>query len=327
VRNIFDILKFFIPRTDVQFYRPVGAELLFFVLRAIFGWNPVYYHFFVWIFFSFTIVLVFKITSKLTKSNRVSLIVSLYYSTSAVHYNSLSWLSNSAYIIGTVLFFLFIYLLLQAKSQTRLVVISYILGLLTFEFAIVLPGILFLGHKLKIFNIFNSKSLYLYLFIVSFAYCFIRFVAFPPDVSSYHFEFNKSIISTYRFFILFLLNWPETIKDNMLKFWLIRPSFVELFRANVNVWLLNTIIFFIVGIYSLVYILKTQLKKFIFLSLWAIGGLLPIVFVPSHIAPHYGSISLLPFLILIFYLLTKKLKSLFFYILMVTIIGITVQQL
>ena len=321
VIKVSDFFHFFIPRPDVQFYRPLGSETFFWLGRSIFGWNAPAFHLFLWPFFIFSIFLVYKISKKILKSSRGGLIILLLYGTSAVHYNTLSWLANSSYSIGAFLFFLCFYIFIYFKPssvRTFSLCFIFLLALLTNEFTFLLPFVLFIfelltkgKNSLKL-----GKRLFVSLGIIMLGYGMLRSV-FRSDLASYPVSLNQSIISSYRFFLLYFLNWPEAVKDNFLKYWMIRPEFVNTFHTETAVWMLNTVSVFAVALFPLFILFKKHMihkrdyVTILFLLFWLLISLSPIVIIPSHIAPHHGSISLLPFLILIFYPVIKiSLKSL-----------------
>jgi len=122
--------------------------------------------------------------------------------------------------------------------------------------------------------------------------------------------FDKSIISSYRFFILFFLNFPETIKDQMTSFYSINPQFISSFSYQLFIFISNAFLI-IFGLFLLplliiykrrrvLLFLKSYGRKFLFVFTWFLITLTPIIFVPSHISPHQGTIALFGFLILLF---------------------------
>lgn len=184
---------------------------------------------------------------------------------------------------------------------------------------ITFPVMLFiyiLLFKLKTFK--KYISLFSVLFIIFLFYLFIRLFIFKPNYGTYHFVFDKSIISSYRFFVLFFLNWAETMKDQMLSFYRVNPRFLASFPYEVYSFVANAVIFLAVFIIlPIIYFLKNmkyrksvkqEYRIIIFAVLWFIINLLPIIFIPSHISPHQGTIALFGFL-LIFFVCYDRLKQ------------------
>ena len=314
IKNISGFINFFIPRSDVQFYRPLSHEIFFFLGRVLFQLNPIGFHTIAYVFYILNILLVYVIAKKILKSKIIILTLVTCYAISAVHYNSLFWIINFSYIEVTFFYLLgFIIVLSGIKKlyKAALILIIYTMGLLSNEFMITFPLILLL----YIF-IIDRKELRNYLFIlfsisgVSFMYLILRFILFKPNYGSYQFIFDKSLISSYRWFTLFFFNWPETMKDHMITFYKVSPGFLKSFSKEYYLFVVNLIIpILLCVIFPLLLIIREKkLEKFIrskiriisFFILWFLVTLAPIIFIPSHISPHQGSIALFGFLVLLF---------------------------
>lgn len=320
IHSVFSFLRFFVPRSDVQFYRPLSHELFFFVNRALFGFNPYLFHIVPSVFFLFNIVLVYLLSGKLLRSRRLGLITAFFYSTSAVHYNSLFWIANFSYIEVTFFYFFgFYYVLSNFKKKYLALPLIFVAGLLSNEFMITFPLILLvyliLFQKTKIKTYF---PVFFWFFVITVAYMILRFVLYKPDVGSYKYTFDKSIISSYRWFLLFALNWAETMKDQMISFYKVRPDFLKSFSREYYGFIIN-LFTILTGTIIIPLLLLIKNKTSINLSsknmklrnfalLWFLITLLPIIFVPSHISPHQGSIALFG-LLLFFFSFLESLKN------------------
>lgn len=313
IKNISGFINFFIPRSDVQFYRPLSHEIFFFFGRVLFHLNPAGFHTTAYIFYILNTLLVYMIAKKFLKSEIIILTLVICYAISAVHYNSLFWIVNFSYIEVTLFFLLGFAVVLsgiKTLSKTALILIVYTMGLLSNEFMITFPLILLL----YIFVI-KRKELRNFIFIlfliscVSFVYLVLRFILFKPNFGSYQFIFDKSLISSYRWFTLFFFNWPETMKDHMITFYKVSPGFLKSFSREYYLFVVNLIIpILLCIIFPLILIIREKkLEKFIrskiriisFFILWFFVTLGPIIFIPSHISPHQGSIALFGFLMLL----------------------------
>src|SRR3989338_4119966 len=89
IKNFSDFLRFFLPHTDVQFYRPLSHELFFFVGKIIFGFNPLGFHFIVYSFYISNIYLVYRLSRYFLNSSYAQYFITSLFSISAIHYNSL----------------------------------------------------------------------------------------------------------------------------------------------------------------------------------------------------------------------------------------------
>ena len=313
IKNISGFTNFFIPRSDVQFYRPLSHEIFFFLGRVLFQLNPAGFHAVAFVFYILNILLVYIIAKKFLKSEIIILTLVICYAISAVHYNSLFWIVNFSYIQVTFFFLLgFVIVLSGIKKlyKVALILTVYTMGLLSNEFMIAFPLILLLYVL-----IINRKDLKKFLFLlfllsgVSFAYFILRFILFKPNFGTYQFLFNKSVISSYRWFTLFFFNWPEIMKDHMITFYKVSPGFLKSFSKEYYLFVANLITpILLCLIFPVILIIRERkLEKFIkskigiisFFILWFLVTLAPIIFIPSHISPHQGSIALFGFLMLL----------------------------
>ena len=106
VQSVNDFLSFFIPRTDVIYYRPFGMQIPFFLMRSLVGLNPFYYHGVIFLTHIGNMFLVFQLTKLLTKRLFASFLVSFLYTTSAVHYIPFYWFSTYSFVLGPTFFML-----------------------------------------------------------------------------------------------------------------------------------------------------------------------------------------------------------------------------
>lgn len=288
--NLSDIASFFIPRSDVQFYRPLSHELFYFLGRSFLDWNPFLFHLAIFAVFIGVIALFYKLGRYFLNHQPIRLFSSFLFATSAIHYNSLNWIVNFSYILVAFFFFLGLILYFD-KRPTYQIILVYILGLLSNEFMIVFPIIICL-YKFK-------KSLFSIFFTITAIYSFNRFILFPPQIGSYNYTIGKEILSSYRFFFLFFLNFPETIKDQMLSLLKIKEEFIQSFRWELAIFFINFVLILLIFTLPLFQSKRIISKKFIFLFLFFIITLLPIVGIPAHTSPHQGTIAFAGFLLFI----------------------------
>lgn len=211
-----------------------------------------------------------------------------------------------------MLFFYFLAFLVYKKSIANpkkflALIILFLCGLLSNEFMVTFPIILFLDSW---FSKTIKKNLYYVsgLIIILINYLGLRFILFQPHYDTYQFVFNKSMISSYRWFFLFFLNWAEAMKDYMITFFQVRKNFLESFSYVWNVYIVEFLLYSIcVFLFPAVIIFKSKKlgrqllqdrNKFLSGLAWVLVTLTPIIFVPSHISPHKGTIALFGFLLL-----------------------------
>ncbi len=322
VRSLGDFLHFFIPRSDVQFYRPLSGEIFYFLGKVLFGLNPFGFHLITWIFFVLNVCLIWKLSRKFINSKLLQLFLVFLYATSAIHNNSLFWLANFSYIFSGFWYFLG-FLVFLKKDLSRInpwLVIVYILGLLSNEFMLTFPlmlviyGLLFAQKQIK-----KNISTVVILVVITLLYLAIRLFIFKPDYGSYKFVFDKSILSSYRWFFLFFLNWPETMKDQMISWYRVSSRFLETFTREFYLFMLNlgvvtTVVVLLPFIYAMknkkyLLFIRSSGRKIFFALFWYIINLLPIIFIPSHISPHQGTIAIFGFMLLLIISLESFQKS------------------
>lgn len=310
IHDIKSFFSFFLPHTDVQFYRPLSHEIFYFLAFRLFGLNAIFYHLAVIAVWNGLLLLIFMLTKYYFDSLRVRFLFIFLFATSAIHYNSLYWIVNFSYILVAFFYFLnyLIYkIYLNTSLKAFLLSLFFILGLLSNEFMITFPVMIAVDSLIFKNMRANLKYLILLASILG-LYMTLRFVLYTPVYDTYQFEFDKSIISSYRWFILFFLGWAETMKDQMITFYQVRKFFWDSFYYTWYVYIGEFLLFFTCLIVLPVYFIckkrrirvqfLNKLPIFIFGLLWFLITLLPIIFVPSHISPHQGTIALFGFLLI-----------------------------
>lgn len=320
IKTIGEFLHFFIPRSDVQFYRPLSGEIFYFVGRTIFGLNPLGFHLIVWLFFILNIFLIWKLARKFIYSKSLQLFFVFLYASSGIHYNSLYWLANFSYVLVSFWYFLGILMFINNKINNLWLAVIFILGffsnefMLTFLLMILFYILLFAKNQVKRYTSLLGMLCFITLFYLS-----IRLFIFKPDYGTYEFVFDKSILSSFRWFLLFSLNWPETMKDQMVSWYKVNPRFLATFPREYYLFVLNFMIFASMAVvFPIIAVVKNHkylkaVQKYQrtikFGIYWFIVNLLPIIFIPSHISPHQGTIALFGFL-LVFAVLLDNISDL-----------------
>lgn len=303
-KNLTDFFDFFIPRKDVIYYRPLGMQLPFFILRSLFGINPLPFHAVIFITHATNIAFVYFLIRLIRKDTFTALLAAFMYGISAVHYTTMFWPATYAFVLGPGFLFLsfILYILsVQKKSQTiQLLSIGiFILGLLTNEITAVLLPIL-LAYQLYIKK-FDFKSLLPY-FISVISLIFLRFLIFPPPVSgSYEIGLSKEILLNLRAYFLWSLNLPEEIKAQFVNLLSLNPQFVKDF--NRYFWLfavtffINIIAYVVIPFIIMIAKKDRRLNLFLFGISWFLIGLLPVIFFTQHSFSYYLPISLVGLLL------------------------------
>lgn len=287
IKTIGDFLTFFIPRTDVVWYRPLSSQIFFLINKTMFGINPLPYHLFMLFTHFLNIALVYLLAQKIFSSKQTSLIASLIYGVSSVHFISLSWLSTYSFIIGPT--FILLTFLLYFQKKFTLALLSYILGALSNEVVLftILP-LLFWDIYVNKRTLTNLAKRILPFILATLFFIYLRLLLIPAEISGqYSFTFNPpDIISMLRFYILRFLGLPMLIRG---------IAFTPLGKISLSLFLVVVIL----GVILPLYHIKSKFDKrqfvrnivfpvFIFLSF-----LLPFLFMSSHYSPHYLTFSLI----------------------------------
>lgn len=305
-KNIADFFSFFIPRSDVIYYRPLGMQIPFFLVQTFFGINPAAFHLLAFVTHAANIILVFLLFYLLRKDLFIGLLGAFMYGVSSVHYIPAFWSATYAFVLGPTFFFLsFILFLLSGQRKKNIYrvssLISFIVGLLVNEMVAVLILIL-LSYQLFIKK-FAWKKLIPY-FYALIAILLLRFIIFiPPVDGSYQIGLGRQILNNFRGYLLWSFNWPEEMKAQFVNFWQINPIFIREFSGYFWIFIIS----FFVNIF-LMFIIPLSLgilqKKlnfinlFIFSTVWFVAGLLPVLFFTKHSFSYYLPISLVGLLFL-----------------------------
>ncbi len=302
-----EVLQFLIPRIDVQFYRPLSHELWYFLMRKLFGMQPLTWHGAAFILWATMLILVYKIGKKFLRQKTLHYLFPILYGLSDIHYSTVFWSINTSYLMVSVFFFSAFHVWWSDDPYRKKILFLsalFFLGLLANELMMtILPLLIFDASIRQRMSPLGVGRMLFPLLIITGVYTGAR-IMFPPDIGSYPIE-PSAIPSSYRWFGFFFLNWPEGIKDNMLTFWKIRPEFFRYFFPQIVLWSSLTMLVaastFICFSFSIFRngITKKYLLSLVFFSSWFFISLLPIVPVPSHITPHHGSISLAGFLLVL----------------------------
>lgn len=318
--NIGQFLNFFIPRTDIIYYRPIGMQLYFYFMYHIFGLNFFYYRLSTLFFYALNGLLVYLIFQKLKIGKLLSFLGGILFVSSAATYIPFFWSATFPFVLGPTFFFSsFLSYISQNKSKGKKAsLIFYFLGFLTLENIVVLPVILFFWELL--YNKGKTiKYLIFYLLPVIF-YVYLRLIAYPAKLKeSYALEIN--LLVTFRSYLFWSLNWPQEIARQMIGAFKINPQFLKDFQEFANIWLWQTLIVFCTTIiiplitrFKVVFHNhKIKLKNNeVFSIAWFLIALCPLLLFASHTFPYYLPVPL--FGLLLFFITQLQFlfeKSLF----------------
>lgn len=300
--NIREFMQFFIPRTDVIYYRPLGMQVYFFLMKSLFGINPLPFRLSTLLIYSLNGLLLYFLLLQLRFSKTASFFGGLFYTASVATYIPFFWSATFPFVLAPT-FFLFSFLSYISLDKKILSFLFYILGLLTLEIVAVLPVVIFtweiLYNKRK-----TIRSTFLYL-IPLILLVYLRLVAFPiPLVDTYTPKIR--ILSTLRNYFLWSFNFPEEIGRQMVSYFKINQEFLRDFGGFVKIWFFIT---FIIIVFLILLPQLTKLWRFVktkqfkiyigdvFGLTWYLIGLIPLLLFSNHAFPYYLPIPLIGLLI------------------------------
>ena len=287
INNFRDFLSFFsfLPNQhSAAFYRPLSTQTFFFVFQKLFGLNAWPYYLFVFLVFSLSLWLVYRLAKLIFKNERQSLLALVFYSFSVTHFTRLYFLSAFQEILMTVFVLLAILTYLKKPSwkMNMLTVLYFVLALLSKETAVVLPLILILFDWFK--KRFQWKRLIL-LFIILLPFLYFRFFHFGQvDGDSYLWDFSpKKFINTFFWYGLWSFGVPELLVDYVSSGFRILPRFFTDFPLWSKI-VLSLISFTLLSFIALfaAHFKKVNFRRLIiFLGIFVLA-LLPVLFLPWH---------------------------------------------
>ncbi|OGG21568.1 hypothetical protein A3D03_02525 [Candidatus Gottesmanbacteria bacterium RIFCSPHIGHO2_02_FULL_40_13] len=311
--NLKEFIRFFIPRTDVIYYRPLGMQVMFYFMKSIFGLNYIWYHLIIVFTHIFNIILVYYLFKLILNNYFTALLISFMYAISTIHFIPFYWFSTYPFILGPAFLFLScIFFILSLKTHRKIFIslIFYILGLLTYEIVIITPLIFMLYLSFQKISKIHYIRVLPYLFLGGLLFA-IRFIYYhPPSTGNYVLQADYHLLSNLKTYLLWSFNWSEILTEQMTSLFRfnfrIMNYYPSLANLSVALFIFTIIIYFII---PFIIILREKDKSLFNIIIFGIGwfliGLLPVLFFSKHKYPYYLPISILGLFMIIAYLLTK----------------------
>lgn len=309
--SIGDVIGFFVPRTDVIYYRPLGMQVPYFLLQRFFGLTSFPYHALTFTFHAANIVLVYRLLQRFHISPLFASIGSFLYGVSTVHYMPLYWTATFAFAAGPTFLFssflVFISFLSNGIYQRYFLSLAlFLLGLLTNEMVAVLPFLfgIYMWYERKQWR----GAIWLLPYIVCIGVLFLlRFFVFSPPLSgSYEQAVGVAIVHNIKGYVLWSLQFPEEIAYQFISFFRLNGQFVSDFARFLTIQTWATSVFILsVGAVWVMEIRLGRIKKlagiFLFSLGWFLIGLLPVLFFTGHSFSYYLPVSLVGMIYFIVY--------------------------
>jgi 4-amino-4-deoxy-L-arabinose transferase-like glycosyltransferase len=315
-----DFLNFFnlvTPATGFPNYRPLSILVPYFLDWKLFSLNPLFLHLLSFVLFSAVVVLVYRLVKMLTRSDKIAILATFLYATSASHFGHLYIASPTEtgytlFALLSMILFIGYYSKREIKSYL-LSIVCFVLALMSKETAVITPPLLLVIYIYL--RLQNNKKLQLkkaVLLLIPYAsllagYLYLRFFHYGlAQGDSYVWDFSPTrALNSLFWYVAWSFNLPEMLVDfvgpglalnsNLMKYYSkeIIPIFI-LFGAQV--------ILLVYGLTKIV--LKKGRGLICFSVIWFILTLIPVLFLPVHKFTFYLTLPLIGFVIPMSYLLT-----------------------
>ncbi len=305
--SIGDFLGFFSPKNPYgySFYRPLTTQVYLFGIRFLFGLQPLFFHLVAFVFFLANLLLVFKIVERIVRNRNLGFLAAFLYAINASNLGSLAYIAVFEEIGMTFFFFLSFWFYLQKKKWALL---TFILALLSRETAIIFP-LLLIFYEWMLGKKEWQKTFPFWLIL--FLYGFLRIGMGLPNASVYQsvFSLNK-ICNSFFWYLLWGVGLPEMLVDFVGPGFEISPNLFNWYRTEMTIILGASLLFLFLAVVAISKLPKKNYKKEIFLVVWFLATLLPVVFWPWHKFSYYLTVPLLGLLGFIIVLLKNLPKFL-----------------
>ena len=302
--NISEFAEFFNPfvRHEGQaMYRPLTTQVFYFFGNSILNKNHIVMHLLSFVGFTVLIYLIYLFAYKLSNNKKISILTAFLYATSAIHFGHLYYLATFQEI--GVAIFIFLSLIFYLDKKYTIALISFNLGLMSKETAVIIPPLLILvSVLLKKIEIKKIIPFALILFI----YIIIRLKFYGlAQGESYIWDFSGRVVNTLAWYGLWSLNIPESFVD------FIGPGF----RINPNLftyWKEEAIqifsIFIILVSFFMAQVKRLKFNFFLFNLIFFTLSLMPVLFLPLHKFSYYLTVPLFAVVFVVANLITKSNK-------------------
>ena len=258
---------------EVTHWRPIH-NLYFFISGNIFDKNYFLYHLLTFLFHAGTGFLIYKTVNYFLKDGVYSFLAALFYIVNPSHFISLNWISGGAVLLGFFFLMLSIYFSLLGKKVIS--IISYIFSILASE--AMLGGFFLFSiyslHRRK--KVFIKDKQIITLAVFSLVFLIIRVFALTPKQTFdvYRFELSVRILDSVKYYLLRIAGFAEVSGDYFT-------------TGTLLIFLL------IIGATIVKNIGKVKTRSLVLIATAIIViGLFPFILIPSHLSPHYMSISI-----------------------------------
>jgi len=293
------------------YYRPLTTQVLYFLGREVFNFNPVIMHAIAFLMFFIVVFLVFSLVKALTEKEPLAYLATFFYATSASHFSHLYSVANQE--LGHAIFFLtstifFVKFLKKKNFKYYWISFGSFLAALTCkESAVMLVPSLVLIYallRLKRQTLIPLKRFVFFILpflalLAAYAYLHIFYYGLVKG-ESYIWVFTpQAALNSLLWYGLWSLGLPKMLAEfeffksglkfnlSLFKIW---PQEVIIALCLFGVLLLF-LAFFV--LFSFKKINKKQFFVYFFSIIWFICSLAPVIFLPWHKFTTYLTIPLI----------------------------------
>lgn len=301
-----EMANFFIPRNDLIYYRPLGMQVPFFIFSNLMGFTPIPFKIVTVAFIFGSAYVVHLLIKRISGSKTLSYICLFLYTTSSIHFITISWSATIAFAMAAFFYFLSFYLYVDHK--VKLSFLTLLIGLLTNEFLVTICLVITLWDMLEIRKIKISLVPF---WVVSIFYFILRIkIITVPTSGDYVFAGNfREVLVNIRHFILWTFNWPDEIQNQFVSFFKLNPLFVKDFLP-LTLFCIILMLFYIIAVFFSMVFQRSQSAKnkplVLFGMIWFFLTLFPVLFFSRHSFSYYVQIPIFGIL-LIFAVVCKSL--------------------
>jgi hypothetical protein len=314
-KKLTDIPSFFLSKqADYAFYRPLSRETYNLVMYRIFGLEALPFHLVNLVLIAIIGLLTFLLTRKLFTSQIVAWFSLSLYSVSSVHNIELYYLGSVQLLLATS--FIGISILTYLNKKMVLSIVFFILGLMSHELAITLPGIILLLELfvLKGQRLYAKKTLIKYLpFVLIGLIYFIlsSFISNLPQQQEYKPIVNfKSLVNGFGWYIAWSFGLPEMLIDFVRSGLKLNSDFSRWYGNYLSAILpFLTLIISSILIFFLFSWRQFNKRLLVFLSCAFLTSISPFLLFPLHKFIYYLSFSTIWFAIFLAYILSIAWES------------------
>jgi len=231
--SFWDFFKFFSPwpQQDFPAFRPLGTQVPFLIAQTLFSsWALFFLRFLAFSFHFLNFVLVEKIVFRLTKKKAFSFCLSLVYLVAPLHFLSLYYLAAFQQVLMAFFeilgfYFYLFYYRERNKKNFFIFYLVFALALLSKEMAVIFPFLLFLfaffvkegEGNFSFKNVWRGfkEDFFLWagLLVELVLYVLLRFLSFAHHPGQeYQLAVTvRTLLSSWRWYLVWLLGAPETI--------------------------------------------------------------------------------------------------------------------